>query len=227
MVAVLLSAILLFSAQPSGLIRSDNHLSNGLISSSVSLFTIFDSSMNKVSLNSGTKGLATWYCLRGVSACHKGYGNGMYAAAGPSLRHGNWRGSKVKVCTSSRCVTVTLIDWCACGGGRVIDLYSDAFRKLAPLSKGVLNVTVSGAQKKDPSPSPVPSTPPEVCALRNQLLDGVLNPLDPREDSRGDQGDDQEDCLPVSGQVLGERLHRSYSGLHDEILFMLTVKMGF
>ena len=29
-----------------------------------------------------------------------------------------------------------LIDWCACGNGHIIDLYSDAFRRLAPLSSG-------------------------------------------------------------------------------------------
>jgi rare lipoprotein A (peptidoglycan hydrolase) len=35
------------------------------------------------------------------------------------------------------------VDWCACGGGRVIDLYSSAFEKLAPLSRGVVAVEVS------------------------------------------------------------------------------------
>lgn len=92
----------------------------------------------------------------------------MYAAAGPSLRHGNWRGSKVQVCTASRCVVVTLIDWCACPGGRVIDLYSDAFTKLAPLSRGVLNVTVSPAPKeKEPVNRPTPSP-------RNARLYGTM-----------------------------------------------------
>jgi rare lipoprotein A (peptidoglycan hydrolase) len=42
-----------------------------------------------------------------------------------------------------RCVNVKLIAWCACGGGRVIDLYSDAFRRLAALSQGTVKVTVS------------------------------------------------------------------------------------
>jgi hypothetical protein len=88
-------------------------------------------------------GPATWYCLPGVSACHFAASGGMYAAAGPKLRVGNWRGRVVQVCGNGSCVTVKLIDWCACGGGRVIDLYSDAFRRLAPLSKGTVKVTVS------------------------------------------------------------------------------------
>lgn len=67
----------------------------------------------------------------------------MYAAAGPGLRVGDWRGRRVQVCGSGSCIVVRLIDWCACGDGRVIDLYSDAFRRLAPLSTGELRVKVS------------------------------------------------------------------------------------
>jgi hypothetical protein len=88
-------------------------------------------------------GPASWYCKLGVSICHHAYSGGMYAAAGPKLRVGNWRGRVVRVCGNGRCVNVKLIDWCACGGGRVIDLYSDAFRRLAPLSQGTVRVTVS------------------------------------------------------------------------------------
>jgi len=68
----------------------------------------------------------------------------VYAAAGPGLRVGDWRGRRVQVCGSGSCVVVTLVDWCACaGGGRLIDLYSDAYRRLAPLSTGTLRVKVS------------------------------------------------------------------------------------
>ena len=88
------------------------------------------------------RGNATWYCLSGVSSCHRDYGGGLYAAAGPALRVGDWRGRTVTVCTGSRCVTVQLVDWCACPGGRVIDLYSAAFRRLAPLSEGEIRVAV-------------------------------------------------------------------------------------
>jgi hypothetical protein len=87
-------------------------------------------------------GSATWYCQAGVSRCHNAYPGGLYAAAGPELRVGDWRGRRVQVCGGGNCVVVTLIDWCACGGNHVIDLYSDAFRRLAPLNSGALHVTV-------------------------------------------------------------------------------------
>ena len=88
-------------------------------------------------------GMASWYCKTGVSACHHSYPGGLYAAAGPALRVGSWRGRAVRVCSSGGCVTVRLIDWCACGGGRVIDLYSDAFSRIGSLSQGTMRVTVS------------------------------------------------------------------------------------
>jgi rare lipoprotein A (peptidoglycan hydrolase) len=89
------------------------------------------------------RGTASWYCKAGVSACHYAYPGGLYAAAGPALRVGSWRGRTVTVCGSGNCVNVKLIDWCACGSGGVIDLYSDAFSRLAPLSSGTLSVRVS------------------------------------------------------------------------------------
>ena len=88
-------------------------------------------------------GSATWYCKSGTSACAAGYPGGMYAAAGPELRVGAWRGRVVRVCGSGACILVKLIDWCACGGSHIIDLYSDAFRRLSPLSSGAVKVTVS------------------------------------------------------------------------------------
>ena len=88
-------------------------------------------------------GQASWYCKAGTSACHYQYSGGLYAAAGPALRVGDWRGRTVTVCSGSRCVNVKLIDWCQCYGSRVIDLYSDAFSRLAPLSEGTIPVTVS------------------------------------------------------------------------------------
>ena len=46
----------------------------------------------------------------------------------------------------SRCVTVTLSDFCSCYAGtdseRLIDLSPDAFSRLAPLSRGLVRVTV-------------------------------------------------------------------------------------
>jgi rare lipoprotein A (peptidoglycan hydrolase) len=86
-------------------------------------------------------GTASWYCGHG-SACHHSYPGGLYAAAGPALRVGSWRGRTVIVRAGGRSVAVRLIDWCACPR-RIIDLYSDAFIRLAPLSRGVLKVTVT------------------------------------------------------------------------------------
>ena len=88
------------------------------------------------------RGQATWYCKTGVSSCHYANSGGMYAAAGAEIRKGDWRGRQVQVCQGGRCIWVTLIDWCACEGSRIIDLYSDAYRKLDPLSGGVITVTV-------------------------------------------------------------------------------------
>lgn len=88
-------------------------------------------------------GTATWYCLPGRSACSRGYpADGLYAAAGSELRVGDWRGRLVEVCSGERCIVVRLIDWCACRGARVIDLYAAAFQRLAPLERGVIPVTV-------------------------------------------------------------------------------------
>lgn len=94
--------------------------------------------------SSSVSGEASWYCQAGVSACHRDYPGGMYAAAGPALRVGDWRGRSVSVCGGGGgCVAVTLVDWCQCYGTRVIDLYSDAYRQLAPLNSGTMQVTVS------------------------------------------------------------------------------------
>ncbi len=88
-----------------------------------------------------TSGAASWYCGHG-SACPRARSGGLYAAAGPKLRSGEWRGRRVVVRSGGRRVAVTLVDWCACPG-RVIDLFADAFAHLAPLSRGRVNVQVS------------------------------------------------------------------------------------
>ena len=90
------------------------------------------------------RGVASWYCGHG-SACTRGYPGGLYAAAGPLLRKslGVWRGKHVVVRANGRAVAVTLSDWCACPHGRPLDLYSDAFERLAPLSKGLVKVSVT------------------------------------------------------------------------------------
>jgi hypothetical protein len=78
---------------------------------------------------SKVSGVATWYCLPGKSRCTRGFSSGgAYGAAGPELRKalGNWRGKTVYV----NGVRVKLIDWCACGGNHVIDVYHSTWVKI-------------------------------------------------------------------------------------------------
>ena len=96
-------------------------------------------------------GNATWYKY------HEGQ-----AAAGPALRDAlgpDWRGQTVTVC-ADRCVVVRLTDWCWCPKGRrVIDLDDDDFAKLAPLSRGVIAVTIEYGGKAIPLPATDTATP--------------------------------------------------------------------
>lgn len=81
----------------------------------------------------GVRGIATWYRYRPGEA-----------AAGPRLRAmlgPSWRGTRVRVCTPSRCLSVVLTDFMR--ADRLVDLNRDDFQKLAPLSRGVLTVEVS------------------------------------------------------------------------------------
>lgn len=84
-------------------------------------------------------GRASWYDWRTGEA-----------AAGPALRDllgKDWRGSRVRVCSGSRCVLVRLTDWCQCYRGtdreRLIDLDDRAFAALAQLSRGVIRVEIA------------------------------------------------------------------------------------
>lgn len=95
------------------------------------------------------KGEASWYCKRGRSACHKDYPDrsgtaDLYAAAGPALRKGNWRGRIVTVQANDRKIKVKLVDWCGCPS-RIIDLYFDSFAALGynPYTKGVMQVVIT------------------------------------------------------------------------------------
>jgi len=85
--------------------------------------------------------------LGGVATYYDGHQG--QAAAGPALRDAlgpNWRGQAVTVCRLSTCIAVTLSDWCACGdrNGKdtLIDLDRRDFARIAPLSAGVVAVTV-------------------------------------------------------------------------------------
>ena len=80
----------------------------------------------------GLSGVASWYQ----------YVAGQ-AAAGPRLRSAlgpGWRGSVVTVCAAS-CVRVTLSDFMV--RDRLVDLDSRSFAALAPLSQGIVEVTIS------------------------------------------------------------------------------------
>lgn len=83
-------------------------------------------------------GVATWYCKPGVSRCTYGYAwNGPYAAAGPALRAAlgpHYKGRHVWV----NGVEVVLIDWCACGGGHVIDVYWNTWRTIPNPDRAVV-----------------------------------------------------------------------------------------
>jgi len=87
------------------------------------------------SSGASVSGIASWYAAVGL-----------IAAAGPALRVGDWRGRVVTVCAGGVCLDVRLADWCQCYAGtdreRAIDLSDDAFRALAPLSRGLVRVTV-------------------------------------------------------------------------------------
>lgn len=87
------------------------------------------------SMPASISGPATWYDAPSIHD----------AAAGPRLRKAlgrDWRGSLMQVCGKSSCITVILSDWCACGHGRVIDLDDRAFARLAPLSQGIVRVSI-------------------------------------------------------------------------------------
>lgn len=85
-------------------------------------------------------GLATWYCGAG-SPCTHGYGPAdLVAAIDPSL--GIERGERITISFDGKSVAVVVVDVCQCMGRRLVDLTSGAFRRLAPLSAGVIPVSI-------------------------------------------------------------------------------------
>jgi len=85
--------------------------------------------------------------LRGWASWFRSPSN--VSAAGPRLRAAlgpAWRGVHVRVCHADRCTLTVLGD--TMRADRLVDLDDDAFRALAPLSVGVLAVTLT--------PIPVP-----------------------------------------------------------------------
>lgn len=95
------------------------------------------------------QGVATWYDAPSRTD----------AAAGPALRlwlGKGWRGTWVRVSSGGSFVSVRLTDYCACGPRHgqdtLLDLDDLAYGKLAPLSSGVVSVTV---ETMDDEPLPV------------------------------------------------------------------------
>lgn len=87
------------------------------------------------------RGLATWFCLSGSSACTAGYDQAdLVAAIDTDL--GFAKGDRIRVRFGDRSVVVTVVDICGCPGDRLVDLTSGAFRELANLDVGVIPVTV-------------------------------------------------------------------------------------
>jgi hypothetical protein len=89
--------------------------------------------------------------LRGIASWFRSPSN--VSAAGPRLRAAlgpAWRGVHVRVCHADRCTLTVLGD--TMRADRLVDLDDDAFRALAPLSVGVLAVTLT------PIPAPPATT---------------------------------------------------------------------
>jgi rare lipoprotein A len=80
-------------------------------------------------------GQATWYDAQGATgACGKPL-KGMYVA------HKTWPcGALVSVRVNGKYVFVPVLDRGPYGKGRIVDLSPEAFKKLAPLSTGVIDV---------------------------------------------------------------------------------------
>lgn len=106
-----------------------------------------------VSTGHSAKGLASWYCSFNKPICRVGYGPGTRsAAAGPALRAAiggsqsspAYRNKTVKVCGSTGCMNVKLVDWCQCyykkSNEKLIDLYKIVFDAVGA-SKGTVTVS--------------------------------------------------------------------------------------
>jgi hypothetical protein len=101
-------------------------------------------------------GTATWYCgpgQQGTSRCTRGHGPSDLVAA-IDRKDTPWnKGDRLRVSSGGRSVVVLVVDVCGCPGRRIIDLTSGAFRRLAPLGRGVIPVTIT-----DAAAIPLPAT---------------------------------------------------------------------
>lgn len=100
-------------------------------------------------------GLATW-CAPTPTHCQS-WGGDAHLAAVPDFHFGD-RPYRVVVHYRGHRTTVTVVSFCACGG-RIIDLSPAAFADLAPLSHGVIEVTVEDLRGPAPTPPPTDVEP--------------------------------------------------------------------
>ena len=101
-----------------------------------------------------SRGIAS-YCAPTPTHCQS-WGGGAMLGAVSSFRWGD-RPYDVRVCRAdarTRCTVVTVVSFCGCPDGRVIDLSPAAFRRLAPLSAGLVRVTV---ERLGPATTPPPT----------------------------------------------------------------------
>lgn len=87
------------------------------------------------------RGVASW-CAPTPKYCH-GWGGHALLAAVPTFSYGDTH-YRIEVCRTdgAACVQATVVSFCACRAGRVVDLSPFAFTHLAPLSAGVVRVEV-------------------------------------------------------------------------------------
>jgi len=89
------------------------------------------------------RGWATW-CAPTPTRC-QGWGGDAHLGAVPSFTYGATP-YNVTVCHEGACTYVRVVSYCACGDRQgiptVIDLSPAAFRDLAPLSAGVIDVSI-------------------------------------------------------------------------------------
>ncbi len=94
---------------------------------------------------SGSGSMAAGPAIRGVASWWDSWGHGLYAAAGPRLRVGQWLGEIVTVCSvdTGRCLAVPITTSCQCLGTRLVDLSLDTILGLGlDPARGVFEVEV-------------------------------------------------------------------------------------
>lgn len=91
-------------------------------------------------LSPSSSGQATW-CAPTPTQCQS-WGGDAHLGAVPSFRWGDPE-YLARVCHDGHCTVVRVVSYCGCPGNRIIDLSPAAFRELAPLSRGVIPVTLS------------------------------------------------------------------------------------